>query len=69
MAGDKFLTLNNGEKMPIIGIGTWQVRIIDNNENVLKLSFKNIKICCWYVCLYGMVYMCLNVYRKSTYTI
>lgn len=30
MASEKFLTLNNGEKMPIIGIGTWQVRI--NNK-------------------------------------
>lgn len=25
MAGNKFLTFNNGEKMPVIGIGTWQV--------------------------------------------
>jgi len=25
MVNTKFLTFNNGEKMPVIGIGTWQV--------------------------------------------
>lgn len=25
MACDKFLTFNNGVKMPALGIGTWQV--------------------------------------------
>lgn len=34
MASAKFLTLNNGEKMPIIGIGTWQVRITKKYKNL-----------------------------------
>lgn len=28
MACDKFLTFNNGEKMPALGIGTWQVSVL-----------------------------------------
>lgn len=39
MADSKFLTFNNGEKMPIIGIGTWQVIII----NLCHLRYLNTK--------------------------
>lgn len=31
MACDKFLTFNNGVKMPALGIGTWQVCITKIN--------------------------------------
>lgn len=74
MASAKFLTLNNGEKMPIIGIGTWQVRIIQkyNLWKCFGVLFTTWLICS--ACLYSIktytrtyIYICISMYVYTIY--